>query len=1220
MLRPQAARPRQLTTRPAEFSLPPLAPALTAAAIPQVDPDLLLRKLSIAPAPITVETASKVSFREILSTKINAVKARAAAFVRSHPSLLYGAAALGFGAATLLPNTALAGGLTDSISSVFTGGVGNGLLTFGLTALGAVALKAIYTRNIKRGASSIRRLVTRFFLPVAVVMNGAGLGIYMTNFLAQSDFVARHLGVQLPGYLPAIMLAGTAAIFTVLRMAWTGVKGLYNRRTAYMRAAYQEYGTGNKALTEVVSRPAQLGLLYYFSYRHTEVAAVGLGIAAKFLYNLPVLVASPLNIIFGAALGLYLGHRRAADFGRSPIYSIGVALAGGAIGAMAGALGGHLLANFFFTVTLMGFEDHGLPHSWQLNSNARKAEEHNPDDPTDKQIHETSRARTAESLLTVKCSNKAENIVSSLFVMLLCSPGANDAYVQHNTSGYGDIEGMAGLDWLRDTVLSGMKGRVTNAWRRAWRQNGPQPTWQERVEILATLCEQMGAYLRDRQSRGDFAGSGVGLYKLGDEAFCGEHQPENRHFLGKIVKYYGNLLIQDAATLRSMAADGQFPFSDQVDGHGRVVQEGKEVLGIVALKVLDTLYRKFNPPLQFSPTFNFKNFFPIPSMPDQKYHGTDMIWNLTKYFGCGTAVFRQKPTIIDLTDKAIAELVGRTGCDLVDRYFAPVPENAEKARPRASQQELTRRAESELPGEANKDTREALLALIKKGFEESVEGIPLRIAKQLRPDFNSDALWNIESRPREDNRQGWAPQPICNIGPDHASDIFMICADSQYHELVEAIRLERDPVEREKKIKALLAQFPTSDVVAAPQLPADRFRDVFFKNGSIRRIFGDGHSLVIAQSFRGPDGQAPQDPPDDISWLPGTEPNPALDFTTGNFRMIRSDNQPQIFCYLKTLLESLSDEEQTGVKVADEKCAMVNDLGPRPDGPTQLDDVEDPNHNPVLFLQRNQTVRIKAPYNPAMKLHKNDVLVRIEEGQGWFLLKVTGAGGKEHFVPLNVPKSEPKIKSKPALNIKGWEDIDRDKKVTICPSGQPGCYDVTAYSKDGTPIRFPYPELLYYLDDLVPFEPEAEIIFNDGAGPEAVWEYSHIVRDDAKRIVDKRPVQGADGKDKFEPVKDRDGRVIDQDLWDLYSRRPKRVQDYQAMTVQERAPWPMVDEEGLVHLPDGSIFTPPDAAHPCSSYLYWLQQRDRLIESTTYVGFAHAPSGFGQHFEHDSVR
>ena len=1171
LFRPQAA-PRPLTTKPAAFSLPVVAPAFSAASITQVDPDTLARQIAFAPVPLAVPAAAKTTFGQSLSLKINDLKNRATAFIGRHPSLAYGAAALGFGAATLLPNTALAsGGFSGVVSDVASGLSGaaaqaasHGLLWFGIGTLGLMAVKAVFNRYTQRGAHSIRRLATRFFLPLFGAMNAGGLALYATSFLVPAS---------VPAYAPFLVLTGAAVAYTFIRIGITGLTGLISRRKGYVRAAYEQSGVKNRMLTEVISRKAQLGLGLYFAYRHCEVGAFSLGILLKFLYNLPALAAHPVLIATGAVVGLFLGNRTLKDFRQStPLQRATLALAGGALGAMAGALGGHLLENFAFACLLLGIEDAGLPHSWVLNSGARKAENHRADDDTDRQIHEGSRARAAkpgeriDMLTTLKCSSNADNIVTSLFTMLLCGTGTYEAYIQHNTKGYGDTHSIAGLRFLRSQI-EGLRLDVRTAWDIA---AAPGSSWQTAVTALADLYENLGTQLIEK-SPGDFARRAAGVPTLGNATFSGPEQSESRHFLGKLIKYSGHKLIQEGAALRLMAADADFPMD-------------KIALKIAALTILDKLYRKFNAPLQFSPTFNFRNLFPIESMGDQKYHGTDMVWQITRFFGTATMVVRERPALIDR--RALPTLApALAGQDaLLDRYFRPNDRNPNKLEPRASRMELTKQVNSD---EAlSPATKGALAGLIRKAFDEYLELIPLRVAKDLRPDFDSEAIWNVTSRPNEDNRQEWREQDVSKIGPYHGSDIFMIDATDHRNACLQAIADAKTDDERTRAEADYLEQFPTSDVIAAPVIPANRYRDVYFKNGSIRRVWGDGHTEVIAQSFRGPHGEPPQPPPDDIPWLPGTKPNPVFDFDDviaeeGNrpgsdFNKIRNTKQPQILCFLKTRHGGLADEEQSPIKGADLKPTMTRDL----------------DHNPVLMLQTEEEIALKVPFQPYMKENSTDEPYLFTEGPSYFYLRVTGKDGNKHIIPLNIPKTDKKVEE--------WKMIDRDRPVEIVPNGQPGCYDVTAFKKNGDPYAIPYPQLLYYLDELGLGKPEAELLTNDGNGPEAIVQVTMIRREPQK--IDKKHMVRIDSSSQARTL-------VDQAYWDLHTRMPKEQDDYLAMDPAERVKWPWVDHSGLVHLPDGTTHPAPNA-DPSSSMLSWWAERDSLIAETTYNRFVNIEGGF----------
>jgi hypothetical protein len=620
--------------------------------IQTVDPADLLQRAQLAsaaafaaPAAIRIQGPT-----ESLPARILGAAKSLVTFPLRHPvrTAVAAGAALSVG---LTSSLAEASSLYQTISqavgsaSQAVGGAASwsGLFWSSVGLLAVVGLRAIYRSNVRPNASSISRLATRFFIPLTGILTLAGALLYSTTWLAPL------LGLPASGLWLAI--SGLAFVVTGIRLGTAVVKGLLNRRTPYMRETLAHKSSlWNRIKTTTLTELAQLGLVHYYAYRHTMTASLLLGVACKIAYNLYTLSINPLAPLIGAGLGLIYAFTVRKNAAREmnplkhaskPLFDkrsvLWLSLLGAGLGVIGDAGGLWLLANALQAVFFLALEDHALPHSFMLQSDARAVEREIADNiDTDQEIHTLTRSRSAEYRCEIKVSANKENILFSLFTRIFAGVGGKFSLHQINQAGF-QPDVLSVLTFLRNTC-AGARDMARAAYDRIRPEreaNGDlrrdahgrlcyPVTHQEALEALAGFYQELGEYFINTGSRGDFAETAVN--GLVDGTFVAEDANYQLENLGKIIKTRGYLLIREAEKIRAMASDPESPLPP-------------EALYTIALDSLDEAFRHFYPHLIYTPIFVFRNLFPY--RPVQKLPSTDAYSLATKGFRSAIGIIRK---------------------------------------------------------------------------------------------------------------------------------------------------------------------------------------------------------------------------------------------------------------------------------------------------------------------------------------------------------------------------------------------------------------------------------------------------------------------------------------------------------------------------------------------------------------------------------------------------
>jgi hypothetical protein len=183
-------------------------------------------------------------------------------------------------------------------------------------------------------------------------------------------------------------------------------------------------------------------------------------------------------------------------------------------------------------------------------------------------------------------------------------------------------------------------------------------------------------------------------------------------------------------------------------------------------------------------------------------------------------------------------------------------------------------------------------------------------------------------------------------------------------------------------------------------------------------------------------------------------------------------------------------------------------------------------------------------------------------------------------LPANFPME---IKRRPDNTVEG---LSAKIGSTFIPHLEPDGVTVT--------VELPRPYLLYYLDTLNDFEPQARLVpAKDKEGPQPCVKFPLLRRNSNGEIV--RRVKNAAGQIEEIPMATAE--------WDILVKIPLPYEAVRQMDRAEYANWPYRDQHGIVHVPasDGSGGETTTEIHE------YMDRRQKLLDETTYERFV--PTG-----------
>lgn len=939
-------------------------------------------------------------------------------FAKRHPGLTKAAAAAGALLVTgLTPQLAHAGPLSQVVGAMTNLGW-SGLIGASLGILSLLTLRWIYTSGVRPGASSVRRLITRFFGPLCGIFTLGGLMLYGTSILTPSlaPHIAPLLGISpdsINSNTPFLLLAGAGLAYTLIRWGISAVKGIYNRRIPWVKDTRGDYGVFERILTEFFARGTKFALALYYGYLHTQTAALLVGISGKAVFGFATGLINPPAIIFGAGLGLLYSliftrpdrkEFNGLDYPGRPGFSsksvLSKILLGATVGALAGVTGWPLLINTAVAFIFLGLTDHAFPHSWRLQDSALDVESAIPNVHSDQTINRVARDRLAHSINMIKVSRNARNVLVSLFMGLFIRKGANWTVSQIDQAGYGDGEMQQALQTIRNLATT-LRAEISTEYNKAKDTTTPA----EALEILASYYENLGQRYIDEYCHGNLGGAGVA--GCTNNMFDSNDPDCELVHLGKIIRTEGHIFLEKAAHYRALAKDSR-------EGRAIISDEG---LRTRVLHEFDKLHRKFWPHLMFIPIFDWANTAPF--SPIQKIEATDEFYHMVRDWRTATLVVTRGADGI-----LRRELIPMRTVKELDPGYRDPDRIAIESKPKMDNR-FGWRVREALEVEAFDHFSNIAYIDDKDLFEKhgddpnyyptgDISKSPvLRGTPRKKPAANGSAA---EAGPRRFKN---ADINLGAAGVKKPKKLLL-----QYNEILEQPAddpesLQFKPSVTRAQVEAthnseLLRLFDASGAapaaVSKEEGEPDHY-DVVYKDGSIRRVYADGSTKIVKKSRDG------QDPPDNIAWIPGTTAVCDL----GGFESLKTlDVSQKIFFYPIDFF-TLSDEEQIDLIVSDLLANLLADMA-----------------QPQLYIQSMIPEKITAPFEAQMKDSPHDTFLKdIAPVTSWFLTRVTEKPSAHHpqgrtlWIPYNLVKEE----------VDGlWQEIDTNAPAEIIPTGREAEY------------------------------------------------------------------------------------------------------------------------------------------------------------------------------------
>ncbi|MEA3493274.1 MAG: hypothetical protein U9R38_02685 [Candidatus Margulisiibacteriota bacterium] len=1161
--------------RPLHHINPAALPRLTPIGRPeirQVDPKNMMAAPNLEAAPPAIATETQ-NAAQVKPTALQQVGQRLSAFIKTRTAKAIAVAAT-FGSIALTSTLAMAapagefisqapllGGLMEFIQNNIINLTGKGFLAVSLTLTAIAALRL--SLKGRPGDPTPKRILKKYVAPVI----GAGMMVGAAIFSAGLFVPFAATSLQITASTIYAGLLGIGVLYAATKASIEIGKALYNN-SRVVKLDLQKMSSRNKAITILLAYASQFFNATYMAYRAVTVFSITAGVGLRMAFNLMTPGAFVGDMLLGAGLGLayYFGlHRSIAklvnptQISTKPKKGLAaatkLAVAGALATTMVSAAGPTYALNLLAAFTFFMAEAFGFQHAWRWDTSARLVENTPQRIYTDQDVMAAAMAPESQHVTIFKTGfpGNFPEIVPALFLNIHTRQGTNTTMAHTNGMSPQLHEGGFNIMYAGLNKLMEMNTRY-----RGWIKE----TYQQ--------IEQC-----DRE------GNTVGAL----EALAAFYERFARNVMEPCADNNGTPMYQG-----NFGAMGFKGFADRPRFFGNEANIGKDKPNIEHNRALGRRMEFLGGTENLERAEQLRRIADAYRVGGENMPGSSML----------------KPS-----HEEVIIILKRATDQLYRKHNIPImmipPFQFENVLLRKS---IAKIATTNLyqEGLRNIGTGIPLVMHDPKNQRFYQKLIPTKVSRMLKTEHD-EHIWresadeanyrearNVDSRPGEDNRYKWVDRPIHTIG-DNQTDILYI--DNSVHFA---------------QHKHDLRKYPTQFDQTIPQLEANEFFDVVYRNGSRLRLYGDGTGQYInnRNEFTSRRMGRKEYMKNGILWLAGTaEPadellvcEPLSNYKgtkigkngQHDYRWVKlPELNPKYFFFDRGPFQSLSDAEQVDLIVTDFLANYEADM-----------------KTPYIFMQWRVKEKRKLPADRKMLDSPNDKIMMVSPTIAFFTLKVTEAGtGRKIHVPYNMQKELfPRLKDVYATDnlrrvnenvfVPEWKMIDTKAGVRlVTPQTDTDCpYDralrvkikyTSVVSKKGKTTREKkeyYRYLWYPLHLNAPEHYEgtrAEInIHPEKVGPNPFVKYTIARRNNNGDIIT------------------RDGTVVDRSLWDtIVAFKPLSPKEYEESSQEIKDSAPKVDDRGMVTLPAGVTYNGKNEI----SYFEYISLRDHLIEQTLYERF-----------------
>jgi hypothetical protein len=1102
------------------------------------------------------------------------------------------------GAGEFISQAPLLGGLIEFIQNNIINLTGKGFLAISLT-LAAIGILRLSLKG-RRGDPTPKRILKKYVAPVV----GAGMMVGAAIFSAGLIIPFVTASLQITSSTVYLGLLGIGALYAATKAGIEIGKALYNN-SRVIKLDLQKISSGNKVITIGLAYASQFFNATYMVYRAVTVFSITAGVGLRMAFNLMTPGAFIGDMLLGAGLGLlyYFGlHRSIAKLvnptqistkpRKGPASMAKLAVFGALATTMVSAAGSMYAFNLLAAFVFFMAEAFGFQHAWRWDTSARLVENTPQRIYTDQDVMAAAIAPESQHVTIFKTGfpGNVPEIIPALYMNIHTRQGTSTTMAQ--TNGMSPQLNEGGFDVMYGGLNKLME---LNTKYRGW------------IKETDRQIEQFNR-------TGDTAGA--------LEALAAFYERFARNVLEPCTDNNGTPMYH--GNFGAMGFEG---FENRPRFFGNEVNVGKNKPNIEHNRALGKRMEFLGGTENLKRAEQLRELADAYRMSGENMPGRNML----------------KPSheeVIIILNRAVDQLYRKHNIPIM--MIAPFQfENV------LLRKSIAKIATTNLYQEGLRNiwTGIPVVQYDPKSRRFYSKMIPTKVARMLKTEHD-EHIWretanepnyrearNVESRPGEDNRYKWVDRPVHTIG-DNQSDILYI--DNSVH----FAKYGQD-----------LSKYPTQFDQTVPQLKADEFFDVVYRDGTRLRLFGDGtgqHLNTNKEAIsprlgrtepvedgtyrrygdglieRISDGQVIRNA---VRWLAGTaepadellvcEPLSTYEGTKigkhgqHDWRWVKlPELNPKYFFYDRGPFQSLSDAEQVDLIVTDFLANYEADM-----------------ENPYIFLQWRIKEKRKFPADRKMLDSPNDKVMMVSPTIAFFTLRVTEAGtGRKLHIPYNKQKELfPQLKDVYSTDnprrvnenvyVPEWKMIDTKEGVQlVTPQTDINCpYDqalkvkiryTSTVLKDGKTTIEDKQYYTYHWYPLHLKSPEhyegatAEInIHPEKRGPNPFVKYTIARRNDKNEIVTK------------------DGTVIDRPLWNtIVAFKPLSPKEYESASQDIRDSAPVVDDGEVVTLPAGVTYK----GRSKISYYKYISLREYLLDQTLYERFI--PVGeYMTHYEQAEV-